>query len=49
MDTFDAVMITDVMNPQGTYDAIVKKVDCVRILTLDLLHISTQAQKKGAE
>lgn len=37
---YDAVIITDVMNPQGTYDAIKHKVDYHRLLTLNLLHIS---------
>lgn len=37
---YDAVIVTDVMNPQGTYDAIKHKVDYHRLLTLNLLHIS---------
>jgi DNA-binding MarR family transcriptional regulator len=37
---YDAVIITDVINPQGTYDAIKHKVDYHRLLTLNLLHIS---------
>lgn len=40
---YDAVIITDVMNPQGTYDAIKSKVDYHRLLTLNLLHISKGA------
>jgi hypothetical protein len=49
LNSFDAVMITDVMNPQGTYDAIIKKIESMKVLTLDLLHISLQAQGKGSE
>jgi hypothetical protein len=41
---YDAVIITDVMNPQGTYDAIKHKVAYHRLLTLNLLHISKVAQ-----
>ena len=37
---YDAVIITDVMNPQSTYDAIKHKVECHRLVTLTLLHIS---------
>lgn len=37
---YDAVIVTDVLNPQGTYDAIKHKVDDHRLLTLSLLHIS---------
>ena len=37
---YDAVIVTDVMNPQGTYDAISHKVECHRLLVLTLLHIS---------
>lgn len=37
---FDAVLITDVMNPQGTYEALKDKVDYSRLLVLKLLHIS---------
>lgn len=40
---YDAVIVTDVMNPQGTYDAIKHKVDRHRLLTLNLLHISELA------
>ena len=39
----DAVIITDVMNPQGTYDAIKHKVEHHRLLSLNLLHISKGA------
>jgi DNA-binding MarR family transcriptional regulator len=37
---YDAMIVTDVMNPQGTYDAIKNRVECHRLLTLNLLHIS---------
>ncbi|HCU06995.1 MAG TPA: hypothetical protein DIC42_05405 [Holosporales bacterium] len=37
---YDALIVTDVVNPQGTYDALKHKVDCGRLLTLNLLHIS---------
>lgn len=37
---YDAVMVTDIMNPQGTYDTIKHKVEYHRLLTLNLLHIS---------
>jgi DNA-binding MarR family transcriptional regulator len=37
---YDAVLVTDVINPQGTYDFIQCKVDPERLLTLGLLHIS---------
>lgn len=37
---FDAVFVTDVLNPQGAYDALQSKVLDHRILTLKLLHIS---------
>lgn len=43
LQKYDAVMVTDVMNPQGTYDAIINKVECYRLLTLNLLHISKGA------
>lgn len=37
---YDAVLVTDVMDPQGTFDAIKNKVEVQRLLTLKLLHIS---------
>lgn len=43
LSSFDAIIITDVINPQGTYDAIVNIVDPARLLTLGLLHISTKS------
>ena len=44
---YDAVLVTDVLNPQGTYDAIKDKVDSHRLLTLYLLHISRNPIVKG--
>lgn len=40
LNNYDAVIVTDVMNPQGTYDDIRNKVECPRLLILNLLHIS---------
>jgi hypothetical protein len=37
---YDAVIVTDVINPQGTYDAIKHNVEYHRLLTLNFLHIS---------
>lgn len=37
---YDVVLVTDVINPQGTYDVIKGKVEGQRLLTLELLHIS---------
>ncbi len=37
---YDAVFVTDIINPQETYDAIKSKIECQRLLTLELLHIS---------
>ncbi|MBP6104818.1 MAG: winged helix-turn-helix transcriptional regulator [Gammaproteobacteria bacterium] len=37
---FDAVLITDIMDPQGTYVAIKGKVEAQHVLVLPLLHIS---------
>lgn len=41
---FDAVLVTDILNPQGTYDSLQAKVDFERLLTLDLLHISKNSK-----
>ncbi|MBX9804132.1 MAG: winged helix-turn-helix transcriptional regulator [Alphaproteobacteria bacterium] len=38
--SYDAALITDLMNPQGTYDVLKNKVDYPRLLCLKLLHIS---------
>jgi DNA-binding MarR family transcriptional regulator len=43
LKNYDAIIITDVMNPQGTYDGIKHKVDYHRLLTLNILHISKVA------
>jgi DNA-binding MarR family transcriptional regulator len=37
---YDAVFITDIINPQETYDLVKNKVEYERLLTLKLLHIS---------
>ena len=37
---YDAVLLADVADPQGTYDAIKEKVEHQRLLILKLLHIS---------
>lgn len=47
LKAFDAVLVTDVLNPQGTYDLMKSKVDAERLLTLDLLHISRNSIDKG--
>ncbi len=38
-----AILVTDVLNPQGVYDALRKKKDLPPIILLPLLHISTRA------
>jgi len=40
LKSYDAVLVTDVINPQGTHDFIQSKVDPERLLILGLLHIS---------
>jgi DNA-binding MarR family transcriptional regulator len=40
LKNYDAVIITDVINPQGTYDPIKHKVEYHRLFNLNLLHIS---------
>ncbi|MCE3231608.1 MAG: hypothetical protein K0R52_1536, partial [Alphaproteobacteria bacterium] len=40
LKAFDAVLVTDIISPQETYDFIQNKVDPDRLLTLGLLHIS---------
>lgn len=37
---YDAVIITDIINPQATFDYVQNKVVAERLLILDLLHIS---------
>jgi len=46
---FDAVLITDVMTPQDTFDAIKDKVEEQRLLTLKLLHISRSGTSSRVE
>jgi hypothetical protein len=38
---FDAVIVTDMSNPQGTYDQLGRRLDAERILPLDVLRITT--------
>jgi DNA-binding MarR family transcriptional regulator len=45
-NSFDAVMITDVINPQGAYDVVKQHVEQKRLLCLDLLHISQNTMGK---
>lgn len=40
LKNFDAVVITDVISPQATFDRIVKFIPASKIITLELLHIS---------
>jgi DNA-binding MarR family transcriptional regulator len=40
LKNYDAALVTDVMNPQATYDSIKHKLPPDRLLTLKLLHIS---------
>ncbi|MBM3632200.1 MAG: winged helix-turn-helix transcriptional regulator [Alphaproteobacteria bacterium] len=48
LKAYDAVLVTDVINPQATYDFIRGQVDSDRLLTLDLLHISRDSKmQKG--
>lgn len=39
---FDAVLITDVVNPQATYDDLKTRIEADRLFTLKLLHISRE-------
>lgn len=41
LKVFDAVLITDVISPQATYDALKNRVENKRLLILKLLHLST--------
>lgn len=45
---FDAIMITDVMNPQGIFDELRKKMSLEKILTLELLHVSRKPLKASS-
>lgn len=47
LKAYDAILVTDVMNPQGAYDALRDKVDPNRLLTLYLLHISRSPLVEG--
>ena len=38
--SYDAVLVTDIIDPQGTYDSVKHKIEDNRLLTLKLLHIS---------
>lgn len=50
LKVYDAVVVTDVVNQQATYDCIQSKVDPDRLLTLDLLHISRNSlETRGTE
>jgi len=40
---YDAVLITDIEDPQNTYNLLREKVDKNRLLLLDLLHISSRS------
>lgn len=42
--SFDAVLVTDVNDPQGVYNALHAKVEYHRLMTLPLLHISKVIQ-----
>lgn len=44
IDGFDAVIITDIVHPQQTYDLIKNKIDQKYIITPNLLHISRGQQ-----
>ncbi len=39
LSLYDAVMITDIQNPQDTFEVLKNKVEPSRLLTLELLHI----------
>jgi DNA-binding MarR family transcriptional regulator len=47
LKAYDAILVTDVMNPQSAYDALRDKVDPNRLLTLYLLHISRSPLVEG--
>jgi hypothetical protein len=44
LKNYDAVMVTDVLDPQAVYEAIKDGVESRRLFTLKLLHISRKAQ-----
>lgn len=43
LSSYDAILITDILNPQETYDMLCTTVNSQKILTLGLLHISQQS------
>jgi len=45
LSLYDAVLITDIIRPQQTYDFLKDKLPAERLLTLALLHISLQKMK----
>jgi hypothetical protein len=47
LTAYDAILVTDVLNPQAAYDALKDKVDPNRLLTLYLLHISRSPLLEG--
>ena len=47
LEAYDAVLVTDVINPQGTYEALKNTIEASRLLTLYLLHISRNSSVKG--
>ena len=40
LSSFDAVLITDVLNPQAIYDSVKNQISKEKLLLLELLHIS---------
>ncbi|MBX9977590.1 MAG: winged helix-turn-helix transcriptional regulator [Alphaproteobacteria bacterium] len=40
LSMYDAILVTDTVNPQGTYDALKEKIEYHKLLILKLLHIS---------
>ncbi len=44
-ENYDAVVVTDIITPQGTYDLLRKQVKESQLLTLELLHISRKRPK----
>ena len=43
LTNYDAVVVTDIVTPQGTYNILKDKITSHRLLTLRLLHISREA------
>lgn len=44
---FDAVIVTDMINPQATYDRLAAQLEAERILPLDVLRVSVQSRLAG--